>query len=460
MRNTIYFIVIISLFIFFTACNKDLITVNLENESDGHSEKKEIVTSENAKITLDVAKKIAMQFMHKNSNSELRSGEDNKMLYTECFIEDNDTLMYLLNFENGFVLVSGSSVTNPVLGFADQNNLYENDIKNNPDLSFWFEYVKGQIKETLNDTIIEYYDPLGWEDITDNSETRSGVGESGHVSGRVGEELCLIKTNWGQGPPFNNSTPNVGSDYSNGNAPAGCVAIAIGQILFYHKHMYRYNYDWNKLGDPYNNPLEIGNFIRTIGDGVSMVYKKDGSYPKVLTKLNLYPGPKDYFEKIGYNVKSSNFSLQEIASQIDKKNPVYISGYEDTDFLNAPNIFKGHAWVCDAYVKRKLENNSNGRSSGGGGNRRSRDSMSSDSGRSEGSTSGRGTRTSSTVYIYYLHFNWGWNGSHNGWFSDGKSRWAYDNPPQLNNDNSPESTDPMRSNRFPRLLKTLSIEKK
>ena len=354
--------------------------------------------------------------------------------------------MYLVNFGEGFTLVSGSSVIYPILGFADQNNLYEDDINNNPDLSFWFEYVKGQIKETLNDTIFEYYDPLGWEDITDYSATRSsGVGESGRQSGRVGEELCLIKTNWHQGPPFNNTAPYVGSNYSNGNAPAGCVAIAIGQILFYHKQMSGYSYDWNKLAYPSTYPTEIANFIKSIGSGVSMVYNKDGSHPKILTKLDMYPGPKDFFERVGYKVKSSSFSLTEIAYQLDRKNPVYISGYKDSDFLNAPNLFKGHAWVCDAYVKRTLEYNRNGRSSGGGGR---------SSGRS-------GTRASSdnTVYVYYLHFNWGWGGSHNGWFADGKNRWAYDYPPGRN-DNSPESTDPMYSNRYPRLLKTLSVEKK
>lgn len=427
------------LFISFTACNEDLITGNLDNESDEFSENNEVVTSENVNITLDVARKIAMQFMQENGNAELRSGRDNEIQKTECIIEDNDTLMYLVNFEDGFTLVSGSSVTYPVLGFADQNNLYQDDINNNSDLSFWFEYVKGQIKETLNDTIIEYYDPLGWEDITDYSQTRIGVGESGRITGRVGEELCLIKTNWHQGPPFNNATPNVGSNYSNGNAPAGCVAIAIGQILYYHKKMSNYN-DWNKLADPVLYPETMGQFIRTIGNGVSMVYGKDGSHPKILTKVDMYPGPKDFFESVGYKVKSSNFSLTEIAYQLDKKNPVYISGYKDSHFLNAPNLFKGHAWVCDAYVKRVLENNRNGRGGGSGG---------------------RGTRASSDnpAYVYYLHFNWGWNGSHNGWFADGNTRWAYDYPPNRN-DNSPENTDPMYSNRYPRLLKTLSVEKK
>jgi len=131
------------LFISFTACNEDLITGNLENESDEFSENNEVVTSENVNITLDVARKIAMQFMQENGNAELRSGRDNEIQKTECIIEDNDTLMYLVNFEDGFTLVSGSSVTYPVLGFADQNNLYQDDINNNSDLSFWFEYVKG-----------------------------------------------------------------------------------------------------------------------------------------------------------------------------------------------------------------------------------------------------------------------------------------------------------------------------
>jgi len=56
-----------------------------------------------------------------------------------------------------------------------------------------------------------------------------------------------------------------------------------------------------------------------------------------------------------------------------------------------------------------------------------------------------------------LHFNWGWGGSHNGWLADGKTRWAYDYPPSRN-DNSPEWSDPMHSNRYPKLLKTLSVE--
>ena len=79
MKKINYFIVIIMLLAPFTACNEDLVTGNLENESDEHSEQKEIVTSENANITLDVARKIAMDFMQENSNSELRSGKDNEI---------------------------------------------------------------------------------------------------------------------------------------------------------------------------------------------------------------------------------------------------------------------------------------------------------------------------------------------------------------------------------------------
>ena len=442
MRKIICFITIALLFASFAACNKDSILDRCENESDECLKQKEIAYSENLNISLEEAHKVAMDFMQKNSNPELRSGKGNEIKITECVIEDNDTLMYLVNFEEGYAIISGSTATYPVLGFADQNNLFEDDINNNQDLLFWFEYVKGQIKEALDDTEIEYYDPLAWEDITDYSATRSsGVGESGRITGRVGEELCLIKTNWGQGIPFNNSTPYVGSRYINGNAPAGCVAIAIGQILFYHKRMFGYSYDWNKLGNMQSYPDEMGDFIRAIGDGVSMVYGKDGSHPHILTKANLYLGPKDFLEHAGYKARGLDFSLQEITSQLDKGNPVYVSGFKESDFFDAPNLFKGHAWVCDAYVKRTLVNNSNGRSSGGG----------------RGSNGTRAS-TGNTAYVYYLHFNWGWDGAHNGWFADGITKWAYDNQPGRN-DEAPERTDPMNSNRYPKLLKILTVEK-
>lgn len=108
-------------------------------------------------------------------------------------------------------------------------------------------------------------------------------------------------------------------------------------------------------------------------------------------------------------------------------------------FFDAPNLFKGHAWVCDAYVKKTVQNNRGGRSGGG--------------------RNSSGTRsTTNEAFVYYLHFNWGWGGSHNGWFADGKNRWAYDYPPSRN-DNSPEWSDPMYSNRYPKLLKILSVEK-
>ncbi|MDO5650209.1 MAG: C10 family peptidase, partial [Gallicola sp.] len=400
-KNNYLIIFSITLLGALVACGGEEVSSYL-NDIEVVSKGNEIVLKGN--ISLSDAKQIAMQFMSENNTSSLRTGKSNEITSIELFIDNKDTLLYLMNFTDGFTLISGSSVTYPILAFADQNNIYKDDIKNNSELMFWIENMKEQIKESLSDTAAIMNDPLSWEN-TPESLTRSRVGQSGKSSGRIGEELCLIKTNWSQGPPFNNFCPSVGSKYLNGKAPAGCVAIAIGQIIFYHKK-FSCNYTpiWSLLEDPIKNPDEIAKFIKTIGDGVSMVYKKDGSYPALATKIGIYDGPKDFLKLAGYNVKSSNFSLTELVSQLDKKNPVYISGYKDTDIFNIPNIAAGHAWVCDGYEKVAVQNNRSGRSSGP---------------RRESS----GTRSSSTYSrtIYYLHFNWGWDGTHNGWFADGET---------------------------------------
>lgn len=51
-----------------------------------------------------------------------------------------------------------------------------------------------------------------------------------------------VPVKWGQGYPYNKNVPyNCGS----GKAPAGCVAIAMAQIMSYHKKPS--NYNWNLL---------------------------------------------------------------------------------------------------------------------------------------------------------------------------------------------------------------------
>lgn len=46
---------------------------------------------------------------------------------------------------------------------------------------------------------------------------------------------CKLETIWNQGSPFNDLCPKVGW-FKREKAPAGCVPIAVGQIVAYHEY--------------------------------------------------------------------------------------------------------------------------------------------------------------------------------------------------------------------------------
>ena len=81
------------------------------------------------------------------------------------------------------------------------------------------------------------------------------------------EGKVLLSSKWHQKPPYNDHCPDMGcswpSSYYNENAPAGCGAIVMGQIMRYwawppngvgHDEYvdYRDDYDWTNMLDQYN----------------------------------------------------------------------------------------------------------------------------------------------------------------------------------------------------------------
>ncbi len=107
----------------------------------------------------------------------------------------------------------------------------------------------------------------------------------------------LITSTWDQVPPYNNYVPNVsGSPYSNGKAPAGCVAIATAQIMRYYRcpitgvgsHSYTWHgqtlsanfehtYDWLSMPDSLSGASSyqtdiVARAISDVGIAVNMNY--------------------------------------------------------------------------------------------------------------------------------------------------------------------------------------------
>lgn len=190
----------------------------------------------------------------------------------------------------------------------------------------------------------------------------------------------LIGTTWEQRDGFNDLVPN--------KYPAGCVAIAMAQIMQFHK--FPTNYNWS--GMPlYESSAETSRLVYDIGKAVKMDYGKDGSGSNINKA-------KDAFSAWGYNVTKKDHDVFDVEIKVlYNKRPVYMRG-DKKNFLGL-FTWDGHAWVCegarrydnriDYFAEYQLNNGTFVRS--------------------ENSTSGG----SQTTYFYQ---NWGWGAKYNGWF--------------------------------------------
>lgn len=212
-------------------------------------------------------------------------------------------------------------------------------------------------------------------------------------------EPLLKNIKWNQSTPYNNLCPTYSYQGKSYHCPTGCVATAIGQIMYYHKwpakgtgsKSYKYlltdysgnqttktasttfsshSYAWNSMLDQYEGSTYTqaqGNAVATllydIGVSVEMQYGAQGSgamsamIPDALTQYFGYANTVDMLYRSIYTATEWDNILK---TELSNDRPLYLSGANDEG---------GHAFVCDGY-------NEDG----------------------------------------YYHINWGWNGLSNGYF--------------------------------------------
>lgn len=201
-----------------------------------------------------------------------------------------------------------------------------------------------------------------------------------------------LSTLWNQRAPFNNLCPDVGL-FNKERAPAGCVPIAIGQIVSYHEfpnltcNNVWIDYEEIKAIKDTNNMSSIGSaeaqrmaqyFIYNIS-GVGMCNVIYGKIFGNSFGFALPTNARDCLELLGYkNVKLKwSYNESEVINALDNDCPVFISAIA--------GLVRGHAWVIDGYIKRNYV-----------------------------SSSGLVSKSQ-----YLVHCNWGWNGKNNGYFASG-----------------------------------------
>ena len=294
-----------------------------------------------------------------------------EIAYTQMQV-DNAPAVYVFNGEDGFVLVSAEDDARAILGYSDHGRFDATDIPEN--MQFWLQMYADELASKPTSSL------KGRVQRRTAAQTQATYPTISPILGEV---------EWGQDEPYNNLCPTVGGERS----VTGCVATAISQIMYVHKyptkgigsktyttesHGLQLNvnfgattYDWGNMLPYYKNNYNstqanaVATLMYHVGVAADMDYDPDGSgaiSSAALAAITEYFGYNKSIHVLPKDFMKEGTVLQTIASDLQEGRPVYISG----STVNQ----EGHAFVCDG--------------------------MQSDG---------------------YLHINWGWNGSGNGYFA-------------------------------------------
>jgi len=290
-----------------------------------------------------------------------------------------EILYYIVDIQSpgGFVIVSGMDNIVPVLAYAFSGSFSPGYCN----VSAWMQHYEMEITESA----------------VQLTEPREGVREQWMRLSQPGSSLLLdmhnsssveplLVSKWNQDSYYNGQCPSdpAGPD---GHCYAGCVATAMGQLMYYYRFphqgqgSYTYvhpdygtlsadfgatTYDWNGMPSALHKPnLPVATLLYHLGVSVDMDYGPDGSgmwNHKAAYSLRTYfrYGPETQY----YFRDSTSLDWDSIlVANLDQRKPLYYAGWA------AVQSTSGHAFVCDGYQSPD-----------------------------------------------YFHFNWGWGGSSDGYF--------------------------------------------
>lgn len=266
-----------------------------------------------------------------------------------------------------------------------------------------FEFVRRTIYDYCEFIMIDRQEDLGNGGGGNSGGGNSGGGNSGSGNSGGGNNgntdpapdpaewrtlaqvQPMLQTIWNQKYPFNMYCPsknNADTEYM-GHAPAGCVAVALGQIIAYNRYPEKIEnrtYDWDQIATTtiYSSlaaQSEVARLLATIGSS---------KYLKLSYGTNSSGGTADNayetLKNLGYKHphKYCGYKESTILTFLDSDRPFYI-GAKSPKKYSYDKKGHGHAWVIDGYIKRQ-----------------------------------RGNQTEVLV-----HCNMGWSGKCNGYYSSG-----------------------------------------
>ena len=266
-----------------------------------------------------------------------------------------NTNYYVFNVGNnrGFVIVAGDDNATPILGYSTEGRY--NPFNLPPNFKAWMAGYSRQLDYIIKNHIqADLSIKSKWSHILDDK--KNDLVQASSVS-------PLLKSKWGQGNFYNNSCP-----WDNTNllrAVTGCVATAMGQVLYYYGYPQRgtgsntYNtancgqvsadfnveYRWSEMvNKPEQENSAIAELLFHCGASINMNY---GALASGAVTTDAASALIEHFnyKSASYRVKSDyseDVWLSYLRNELNEKRPVIYRGYDTDDTI-------GHAFVVDGY---------------------------------------------------------------------------------------------------------------
>ena len=396
----------------------------------------------------------------------------------------NRPIIHILNFiPKGFCVMSATMKEKPILSFSSENHFNIEEIKAG-EVFYWsscFQRIINLLNDTnyvipeevlndwmyygLTDTLITYNKKLN-----NNSNTAQIVNSTASTSNCQyvdyivwGTELLntqidtllntgvLLATTWDQNKNYNNFCPDkgcTGLSPGNSKAWAGCVPVAVGQIIkyWYNNSQVTMNiasfgigpvmnrtYFTNIMADnisSFNNSLssnnEVNRFLADLGYAIGVSYGCDGTSGSS-TEANAVLGRSGL--NTAYYWANFDDNHSALINSLLNRRPVYLDGCKEVTWYGF--AYSCHAWVADGY--RKIQTTNNYRSfpyimrvleceGGALYSTKNKTIINISKTNKETVVGGPGIILPEPIYYSYstvteyVHHNWGWGGYSNNWY--------------------------------------------
>lgn len=364
MKKIFYGSVLVSLLLLGACSNDEMVNIVEETTTNTRTEKVE--DSINTELsTLDLLE----TYISKVKFADNAEGSCNTATYSlSPYIFEDDTLMYVVNYDEGWDLLSTDKHTPIVLATSDTGSF---NLGTMPDAMK--DFIKGMAQDIKTfkcvDNSEEYYNDEwralmtlsrgnNYKIIVKDYQSQKGSGPGGigywyylgqDYPGTIVSDYSinhLITTHWHQYPPFDAYSP-LKPNSSSEHYFAGCIPVALGQYLkFYHDKDGRQwaiptvatlqannTYLFSNYQNVMDNLESVGNnspnttplaakFIASLGQMLNTNYQAGGSST---TSINLKTVLNAYFYPYVYQDYNYSNNEQYVLSTLQSGYPIIVT---------------------------------------------------------------------------------------------------------------------------------------